>query len=377
MDPAASVTMHVAVMIASTVCTWMTALVIPCVAFARDLSPVYEETFDIAAGGASLTRATRYGAAHANPALLPFSGSFHRWLGSEFSMHINKESVDYAKTLLPGAPSGSSQGGASAFVDHVFSNPFLAGTQTSFAYLNALGGLGFFSKFEVDLEAQEYGPTGMPTILMNGKWYSGGTLSAAGRVPFMPLSLGITGKYLLVSEPSVSIDVSDPNAVAQFQDPSTLASLVDQSMGAGFDVGALLFLQGPRVDWRLALKVNDVGGTSFSGGDAVEDFEQVISAGASVTFHTGKDAIHFAVDKRDIKNAYDTPPFKAMRAGVKFTLRGYLGLAAGYYDGYPSAGAELDLLFFQLGVATYRREITNAPGVNPRNVYIMNLATGF
>jgi hypothetical protein len=344
-------------------------------AMARDLSPIYEETFDIAAGGASLTRATRYGVALANPALLPVSGSFHRWLGSEFSLHINKESVDYAKTLLPGASGGGSD--SNSFVDHVFSDPFLAGTQTSFAYLNAWGGLGFFSKFEVDLEAQEYGPTGMPTVILRGKSYSGGTLSAAGKVPFMPLSLGVTGKYLMLAEPTASIDVSDPNAVAQYQDPATLSSLVTPSTGTGFDLGALMFLQGPRVDWRLALKVDDLGGTKFSGGDAVEDFKQVTSAGAAMTLHTGKDALHFSVDKRDLQNAYNTPPFKATRAGVKLTLRGYVGLAAGYYDGYPSAGAELDLILVKLGVATYRREITGAPGVNPRNVYIMNMAAGF
>ncbi len=354
------------------------ALALPSTAVARDLSPIYEETFDIAAGGASLTRATRYGVALANPALLPVSGSFHRWLGSEFALHINKESVDYAKTLMPGSSSSSSDSGnSSAFVDHVFQNPFLAGTQTSFAYLNAYGGLGFFSKFEVDLEAQEYGPTGMPTIILNGKSYSGGTLSGAGRIPFTPFSLGVTGKYLMLAEPGAAIDVSDPNAVAQYQDPSAISALVTPSTGTGFDIGALMFLQGPRVDWRVALKVDDVGGTKLSGGDAIDDFKQVTSVGGSFTLHTGKDALHVSVDKRDIQNAYSMPPFKAIRAGAKLTLRGYAGVAAGYYDGYPSAGAELDLIFLQLGFATYRREITGAPGVNPRNVYIMNMAAGF
>ncbi len=343
---------------------------------ARDLSPIYEETFDIAAGGASLTRASRYGAALANPALLPFSGSFHRWLGSEFSLHINTESVSYAKSMLPGASSdsGSSDSG---FVDHVFESPFLAGTQTSFAYLNSYGGIGFFSKFEVDLEAQEYGPTGMPTIILKGKSYTGATVSAAGRIPFMPLSLGVTGKYLNMSEPSIEVDLADPAAVSQYSDPSALSALVNPSTGTGFDLGALLFIQGQNLDWRWALKIDDVGGTSFSGGDAVDEFKQVVSTGASVTFHTGKDAIHIAVDQRDVQKAYDTPAFKSTRAGVKVLLRGYVGIAAGYYDGYPSYGAELDLIFLKLGLASYRREQSNSPGLSSRNVYIMNLATGF
>ncbi len=347
----------------------------PAISFARDLSPIYEETFDIAAGGASLTRASRYGAALANPALLPFSGSFHRWLGSEFSLHINQESAAMAKSMLPGASSNSES--SSGFVDHVFESPFLAGTQTSLAYLNAYGGIGFFSKFEVDLEAQEYGPTGLPAIILNGKSYTGGTVSAAGQIPFTPLSLGLTAKYLMLSEPYASIDLADPDATSQFQDPSALSALVNPSNGVGYDLGALLFFQGPRVDWRWALKIDDVGGTSLSGGDAVEDFKQVISTGASVTFHTGGDAIHIAVDRRDLQNAYGTPAFKSTRAGVKVLLRGYVGVAAGYYDGYPSYGAELDLIFLKLGVASYRRERTDSPGVSARNVYVMNLATGF
>jgi hypothetical protein len=351
---------------------------------AKDLAPMYEETFDIASGGASLTRATRYGTVFSNPALLPFSGSFHRWLGSEFSMHINKESVDYAKTLLPGSTSnqsdsgdGSTNSASSKFVDHVFSAPFLAGTQTSFAYLNAYGGIGAFSKFEVDLEAQEYSESGMPAVTLRGKSYQGGTLSGAARIPFMPLSLGVTAKYLLAAEPMTSIDVADPNALAQYQDPSALADLVEQAAGYGFDVGALVFLQGPRMDYRFALKVDDAGGTSFSGSDQIKEFKQVTSAGAAVTFHTGKDAIHLAIDRRDMTNAYNTPPFKATRAGVKVILRNWVGLAAGYYDGYPSMGAEIDLILLKVGVASYRREISDAPGLTPRNIYVANFAAGF
>jgi hypothetical protein len=342
---------------------------------------MYEETFDIAAGGASLTRATRYGVVFANPALLPFSGSFHRWLGSETSLHINKESVDYAKTLVPGASTAneesSGNSASSEFLDHVFSAPFLAGTQNSLAYLNAYGGIGAFSKFEVDLEAQEYSETGMPAVRLRGKSYKGGTASAAMRIPFLPLSLGLTAKYLVASEPQATIDVSDPTAIEQYQDPAALAELVDQATGTGVDVGSVLFLQGPKVDYRFALKVDDAGGTSFTGSDQIDDFKQVISAGAAVTFHTGKDAIHLAIDRRDLTGAYDSPPFKSTRAGVKAILRNWIGLAAGFYDGYPSAGAEVDLFFLKLGVATYRRENSNVPGLSPRNIYIANLAAGF
>lgn len=339
---------------------------------AKDLSPIYEETFDIAAGGASLTRASRYGAAIANPALLPFSGSFHRWMGSEFSLHINKDSVDYAKNIASGTSESDSD-----FLDHLFSSPFLAGTQTSLAYLNAHGGIGFFSKFEVDLEAVQYGTTGMPEVKLRGKSYSGVTVSGATAIPFSPVSLGITAKYLMISEPAMNFDLADPEAISQLQNPSALSSLVSPANGYGFDVGALWFKQGKHLDWRLALKVDDIGSTKFSGGDSVDTFKPVASAGIAMTLHTGKDAVHLSVDKRDLQNAYETPPFKAWRAGVKFLARGYIGLAAGYYDGFPSYGVELDLVFLKLGLASYRREYSDVPGLSPRDVYIANFAAGF
>lgn len=339
---------------------------------ARDLSPIYEETFDIAAGGASLTRASRYGAAIANPALLPFSGSFHRWVGSELSLHINKDSVDYAKNLISGTSEEDSN-----FLSHIFTSPFLVGTQSSLAYLNAYGGVGFFSKFEVDLEAVQYGTTGMPEITLRGKSYTGITASGATALPMTPISLGFTAKYLMISEPSTTLDLADPEAISQFQDPSSLSSLVDPATGVGLDVGALWFKQGRHVDWRLALKIDDLGGVKFSGGDSAEPYKQVASAGIAMTLHTGKDAIHVSVDKRDLKNAYGTPPFKSWRGGVKLLARGYIGLAAGYYDGFPSYGAEVDLIFLKLGVASYRRESSQVPGLSPRDIYIMNLAAGF
>jgi hypothetical protein len=347
---------------------------------AKDLSPLYEETFDIAAGGASLTRATRYGVVFANPALLPFSGSFHRWLGSETSIHINRESVDFAKQLLPGNSSTGDQGAGDSsneFVDHVLSEPFMAGTQNSLAYLNSYGGIGAFSKFEIDLEVQEYSETGLPSVKLTGKSYQGGTASGAFRLPVIPLSLGLTAKYLTASEPQASIDLADPAALERYQDPTALANLVDQATGAGFDMGALLFFQGPKLDYRFAIKVDDVGGTSFSGSDQISGFKQVASAGAAITVHTGKDAVHLALDRRDLFRVYGTPSFKATRAGVKVILRNWIGLAAGFYDGYPSAGAEVDLFFIKLGVAAYRRENSNIPGLSPRNIYIANLAAGF
>lgn len=58
-------------------------------------------------------------------------------------------------------------------------------------------------------------------------------------------------------------------------------------------------------------------------------------------------------------------------------LRTYIGLAAGVYHGYPSAGIELDLLLMRLGVSTYTREFGDHPGVDPRRIVMGSISTGF
>ena len=79
-------------------------------AFARKTNQaVYQDPFDLGAGGASLTRASKDGRVHANPALLPYGGKFHYWGGLSNSVLTNKESVDIARDLFKQA-SGSGGG---------------------------------------------------------------------------------------------------------------------------------------------------------------------------------------------------------------------------------------------------------------------------
>ena len=63
--------------------------------------------------------------------------------------------------------------------------------------------------------------------------------------------------------------------------------------------------------------------------------------------------------------------------GVRATLRGYLGVAAGFYDGNPSMGAEVDLIFLRLAATTYKRELGDRPGVNSRQIIQLSLSAGF
>lgn len=348
--------------------------------------PIYETPFDLAAGGASLTFAAKEGRLFSNPALLPHGGRFHQWFGSTSTLIFNRESVDTIRSVAAGKSSTSegsgdsanSSSGSSPILDQVFRTPVRVGAAQALSWLNSTLAISGFSRFEVDLRALEYGENGMPQMEFLGENYQGLALGTAFRTPTLPwLSLGITAKGLLAAEPDLALELTDASAVQKFQDPAYLRSLATNNRGFGYDLGTLIFLQGRRVDWKWAGTVNDVGGTALVGDGSLKTFKQVLSTGLGLTFHTGRDAIHLAVDYRDITGAYQEGLFKRVRAGVRATLRGYVGLAAGFYDGNPSIGAEIDLILLRLALTSYKRELADRPGVNSRQIVQLSISAGF
>jgi hypothetical protein len=356
-------------------------------AFARKTNkPLYETPFDLAAGGASLTFAAKEGRLFSNPALLPHGGRFHQWLGSTTTLILGKESVDTVRSIASGKGSSSEDsgdpGGAStgsnSVLDQAFKTPVRIGATQALSWLNSKLAIAGFSRFEADLRALEYGENGMPQIEFRGENYQGVALGTAFRTPFLPwLSLGLTVKGVLASEPEIVLELTDASAVQKFQDPAYLRSLAVSNRGTGYDLGTLIFLQGRRVDWKWAGTVSDVGGTALAGDGSLTSFKQVVSTGLGLTFHTGRDALHFAVDYRDVTGAYEEGMFKRVRVGLRATLRGYVGVAAGFYDGNPSMGAELDLIFLRLAATIYKRELGDRPGVNSREIVQLSLSAGF
>lgn len=370
------------------------SLVLAPTAYARKTNqPLYEDPFDLAAGGASLTRATKEGRVFANPALLPQGGAFHRWLGFTFSLLANKESIGTARGIIESsrgqgssseaegeesAEGESSSGGAQDLVDAALKNPVRVGYGAALSYINRFFGLSVFSRFEPDLRAREYGPTGLPEISFNAESYHGAGFGFMVPTALRWLSFGLTAKYVYAAEPSLAIEISDASAIQGLTDPDFVKDVSSHNKGVGFDAGMLVFLQGQTVDLSLAGKVDDVGTTQMVGDNpSPTELKQVISAGAGLALHTGTDAIHFAVDYRDIGNAYGEQQFKKLYAGTKVLLRTYVGLAAGFYNGYPSYGAELDLIFLRLTATSYTREMGENPGVDPRRMYMVSMSTGY
>jgi hypothetical protein len=355
--------------------------------------PVYADPFDIAGGGASLTRASKEGRIYANPALMPYGGKFHRWFGLTVSGLSTRETIGTAQKITQSSGrdeqsderSGEREGGETQeFVDTLFESPVRVGWGAALSYVSANVGLGAFSRFEPDFRARKFGQHGLPEVAFTAESYHGGAVALASQAPVRWLSFGLTFKYIYALEPDVAVEVSDQESIRELQDQNLTPDIDLHYRGMGADAGLLLFFQGKHVDVSLAGKVDDGGGLAFVEGAkpapreyVPQDFRQVVSGGAGLTFHTTADAIHFAVDYRDILNAYEEEPFKKLYAGTKIILRTYLGLAAGIYHGYPSMGAELDLLILRLAVTTYTRELGDHPGVDPRRIVMGSVSMGF
>lgn len=360
-------------------------------AFARKTNqPVYEDPFDIAAGGASLTRASKEGRIFTNPALMPLGNKFHHWAGSTFTLLADRDSVDTARGLINAARGGNSgseteeekktaqQEQQEGLVDKALDQPVHLGWAFALSWLTGYFGLGIFSRFEPDVRVKEYGEYGAPELQLRAESYHGAAVGIPLRTGLRWLHLGVTAKYILAAEPDAKAAVTSKDDIQQLATPEYVRSQTDHNKGVGFDAGALVFVQGSWVDLSLAGKVDDVGNTKLTGnGENPKELKQVTSAGLGLTLHTGADAIHFAADYRDLGNVYGEEPFKRFYAGTKVLLRTYLGLAAGYYNGYPSMGAELDLIFVRLAFVKYTRELGDHPGVDPRHIYMVSMSTGF
>jgi hypothetical protein len=337
---------------------------------------IVEDPYDSASGGASLTRATRENVVLSNPALMPYGGKFHRWVGTQFTLLTNRESIDFVQSLAGQGSSSdeASSSGPAEFIERVFDTPIHAGIQNITSYTTNNFGLGVFARTEMDIQAREFGEFGMPELRFGVDAYLGAAAGFGLRIVRF-LSVGVTAKYLLVAEPDIAVSLLDATRIQELSDPAALQDAASYGMGMGYDLGALLFLQGRIVDYRLALKVDDVGGTEFSG--TQDPFKQTIHAGTSLTFHNSADALHLALDYRDIQGAYEEPIFKRIYTGARLSIRQYVGIAAGLYQGYPSYGVRLDLLLFKLGATAYTRELGQYPGENPRNLYQIYFMTGF
>jgi hypothetical protein len=82
------------------------------------------------------------------------------------------------------------------------------------------------------------------------------------------------------------------------------------------------------------------------------------------------------LDYRDITGQLNTSLPMRLYAGAKLIIRNYVGLAAGLYQGYPTYGVRLDLIFVKIGLTFYGREMGRYAGDDQRDIYVMSIGLG-
>ena len=343
--------------------------------------PFYEDPFDLAAGGASLTWATQEGILVSNPALLPYGGTLFRWAGGKTTLSTGADSVTLVEKAAQGKTLVGDTSSTQALLDKIFSFPVNIGLSQALSVITNNGGIAALTTQDIDVRAWQYGDPdtgyGTPTVKIQGESYTGGIGSLAAHIEGLPISFGVSAKYVLVKDFTSVVNLVDLEALQQVSD--TFSSMLHPNSfgrGIGFDAGSLLFLHGTTTDFRLAGTVTNLGGITLQGNSTPTSLPQYYSAGMGVTFHDEVDALHLAVDMRDLANVYGDPIFKRFYAGARLLLRQHIGLAVGLYEGSISYGAEIDVWAFRLAVTSYTREYGNAPGVDPRPIYAVSLSMG-
>jgi hypothetical protein len=333
---------------------------------------LYTEPFDLAAGGTTLTRASQEGIVFGNPALLPLGGAWVRWLGFQAGFMIDR---DLAQSAQSGSIAGADGAEGSSFLDQLFAKSLHFGQTATLSFLNQNFAVSVFDRVELDVAGERFGDGGLPQVNFGVEAY-GGVLTSYALRPLRWLSLGVTAKYLYASEPEITVPLTDQAKIQELS--SNTAELRDEiafNQGTGTDLGMLFFWQGHHLDLSMAFKVDDLGGTRFTGEQA--SFPQTYNAGLGLALHGTKEVLHLSLDYRDIGNAYDEKTFKKVYLGARFMLRNIFGVACGLYQGIPTAGLRLDLLLFKLGVTAYGRELGAFPGDRQRNMLMIYTSFGF
>lgn len=347
----------------------------PIFASQKTSQALFTEPFDLAAGGTSLTRASQEGILFANPAQLTLGEPFIRWIGSQVGLFASKNiSGGGLSSLQSPENQGEQIESESSVVDKILSESYRVGQSTSLSFLTQNLGIAAFTSAALDLDGNKFEDGGLPALRLSGHFYGGAVASLASSINRW-LRLGLSTKYVAVSEPDYLIPLADSERfTAILSDPLAFSKSLSYGQGFGVDAGALFFLQGRTVDWSLALKADDIGGTRLND-DMV--LKQVYHAGLGLAIHGSSDVLHLAVDLRDISNTYQQRPFKRIHVGARLLIRQTLGLALGLYHGNPSYGVRLNLWLIKVGLSLYSEELGAYPGERKRELYYAYLGFGY
>jgi hypothetical protein len=336
----------------------------------RTNEPIYQNPFDMASGGASLTRSTQDGVMFANPSLPAFGRGIFRWFFLRTGLHLGADTVDLAFGI---ARNKGKVADPAALVQKAIKTPIFAGFDFSLGTITRYAGLGVFVSSRVDLAGRQFGSAGLPEIRARGYGYGGAVVTNSGFVGDW-LALGYAIRYQGNGELYKTIGLVDMMSGSGGSDlGKQLRDAARYGYGMGLDLGSTFQYRTKSFDLRWATTVNDVGQTKFTGN--LRPWKQTVNTGVGAIYHTRSNALQCAFDLRDVLEVYGEHWTRRSYMGCKALLEQRVGVGAGLYQGWMAYGAVVSLLFLRVEAGTYTKEMGTQVGTDPRRVYFVALGS--
>lgn len=320
-----------------------------------------QSPFDLASGGATLTRASLDSVLYANPGLAPLGPGFFRWLFARTALHLGAQPQSLVSKLARKRSLDTNDVTSASKANVHIGADFTAGAITT-----NVSGAGF-TTLRTDIDGKGLDETGIPKIETFGAAYTG-VVFGVGKAIGDVAAVGATFKGLYGAESGLSLsrdDLADKNAAR-----AKALQSVKRGSGFGQDIGVVLQKRTKGFDLRLAGTVDDVTGTRITN---LPTWKRTINAGAGFTLHTKASAFHCGYDLRDLSRAYGEPTKHRTYMGCKLLLGNYVALGGGLGQGLPAYGVLFNVLFTRLELGMYGRQLGTTFGTKPRKIYYLSL----
>ena len=272
--------------------------------------------------------------------------------------------------------------------DLVVTNGIGANANTGIAIVGKGLGLGLI----VDVDSYARGKTPLGTEVD-----AVGTLAAIAGLSFNltpgPLSIHLGGDLRYMHRMKMD-DVSIVDLMNLGDDDSATTADVDLLTGDALavDLGAIVDM-GP---WSLGMSIRDVGGTKFiysfenletnEIGDVDEEYRIPMSINTGIGYHPDFGALAWIIDPTfnfEYQHVFyqdpeNTPSFwTGVHAGTEVRILRFMKLRGGINQGYFTAGIGAKLLFLDINMAYFTREMSEYAGVDPNSGMSLEVAIRF
>lgn len=236
-------------------------------------------------------------------------------------------------------------------------------------------GLGGYSSFTIPCFGMSFFNYGYSTLALNNPAFPvlnmyatydyGYSIGAA--VPLGPnFSLGLAVKRLDRRGGPLSLGVADLVDVDEDYITDLISDIKNEGVGYGFDAGLVTRFEELPFNPTVSLSWHDVGSTSFTkiaGTEAPRPQQDNLTLGITVSGDMPLAGFAAGFEYRHITNE-DEQLGKKLHMGAELSLA-LFDVRAGFYQGYTTYGAGVDLWIFDLDAAMYSVEKGAYPGQTP------------